>query len=111
MKAKFTYHASVKPRQAKTNAVDTISALLADMSCTQNVVKLVIEDVHKLIHIYYIKIGAPPPEDWCGKGRTIWRIIAALEMTASNHRKVETVKYKTYHSLCNGKFYGESRSF
>jgi hypothetical protein len=29
-KAKYTYHASVKPRQAKTNVVDTISALLAE---------------------------------------------------------------------------------
>jgi hypothetical protein len=70
MKAKYMYHTSNKPRQAKTNTVAMISALSADMSCIQNVVKLVIEDVRKLIHLYYIKIEAPLPEDWHGKGST-----------------------------------------
>ncbi len=110
MKAKYMYHATIKPCQAKTNAVATISALLANTSCTQNVVKLVIEDVWKLIHLYYIKIGAPLPEDWHGKCGTIWRTIAALEMTANKHRKVETVIHSTYHSLRNGKIFNESRS-
>jgi hypothetical protein len=31
-------------------------------------------------------------------------------MTANKCRKVETVIYKTYHSLCNGKIYDKSRS-
>ena len=83
MEENYTYQASVKSCQAKTNAVDAISALLADTSCTQNVVKLVIEDVHMLIHLYYIEIGAPLPEDWHGKGQTICRTTAALEMTAN----------------------------
>jgi hypothetical protein len=63
------------------------------------VVKLVIEDVHMLIHLYYIQIGAPLPEDWHGKGQTIWRTTAALEMTANEQRKVETetVIYKSLH--------------
>jgi hypothetical protein len=55
MKAKYTYHASAKPCQAKTNAVDTISTLSVDTTCTQNVVKLVIEDVCKLIVVIRLK--------------------------------------------------------
>ncbi len=76
----------------------------------KSVVKLVIEDVRKLIHLYYIKIGAPLPEDWHDKGGTIWRTIAALEMTANKCRKVETIIYTTYHSLHNGEIYNKSKS-
>jgi hypothetical protein len=71
IKANYMYQATIKPRHTNTNAVAAIAALLVDTSCTQNVVKLVIEDIRKLIHLYYIKIGAPPPEDWHGEGRTI----------------------------------------
>jgi hypothetical protein len=74
------------------------------------VVKLNIEEEQKLVHLYYIKIGSPPPEDWHGKGRAISRIIAGLEMTANERRKVERVIHKTYHSLRNGKIYDEIRS-
>ena len=72
--------------------------------------KLNIEEERKLVHIYYIKIGSPPPEDWCGKGGAITRIIAALEMTANECRKVERVIHKTYHSLRNGEIYDKSKS-
>jgi hypothetical protein len=34
-------------------------------------VKLCKEDVRKLIHLFYNKIGCPPPEDWYGDGGTI----------------------------------------
>jgi hypothetical protein len=83
-KVNYMYQATIKPHQVKTHAVAAISALSADTSCTHNVVKLVIEAIRKLIHLYYIKIGAPPPEDWHGKGRTIWRTSTALEMTLTN---------------------------
>jgi hypothetical protein len=32
-------------------------------------VKLCKEDARKLIHLFYIKIGCPPPEDWYGDGQ------------------------------------------
>jgi hypothetical protein len=110
MKAKYTYQATVKPRAAKQSANVAITALLADTSSNQTVDKLNIEEEQKLVHLYYIKIGSPPPEDWRGKGGAISRIIAALEMTANECRKVERVIHKTYHSLRNGEIYDESRS-
>jgi hypothetical protein len=102
--------ATVKPRAAKQSANVAIIALLADTSSNQTVVKLNIEEEQKRVHLYYIKIGSPPPEDWCGQGGAISRIIAALEMTANKRRKVERVIHKFYHSLRNGKIYDKSRS-
>ena len=110
MKAKYTYQATVKPRAAKLSVNVAITALSADTSSNQTVVKLNIEEERKLVHLYYIKIGSPPPEDWRGEGGAISRIIAALEMTANERRKVERVIHKTYHSLRNGEIYDESRS-
>ncbi len=95
MKAKYTYQATVKPRAAKQSANVAITALLADTSSNQTVDKLNIEEEQKLVHLYYIKIGSPPPEDWRGKGGAISRIIAALEMTANERRKMEQVIHKT----------------
>ena len=109
-KSKFTYQATVKPHAAKQSANVAITALSADTSSNQTVVKLNIEEERKLVHLYYIKIGSPPPEDWRGKGGAISRIIAALEITANERRKVERVIHTTYHSLRNGKIYDESRS-
>ena len=103
MKAKYTYQATVKPRAAKQSANIAITALSADTSRNQTVVKLNIEEEQKLVHLCYIKIGSPPPEDWRGEGGAISRIIAALEMTANERRNVERVIHKTYHSLRNGK--------
>ena len=71
MKAKYTYQATVKPRAAKQSANVVITALLADTSSNQTVVKLNIEEERKLFHLYYIKIGSPLPEDWWGKGGAI----------------------------------------
>ena len=103
-KSKFTYQATVKPHAAKQSANVAITALSADTSSNQTVVKLNIEEERKLVHLYYIKIGSPPPEDWRGKGGAISRIIAALEITANERRKVERVIHTTYHSLRNGKW-------
>ena len=110
MKAKYTYQATVKPRAAKQSANIVVTALSADTSSNQTVVKLNIEEEQKLVHLCYIKIGSPPPEDWRGEGGAISKIIAALEMTANERRNVERVIHKTYHSLRNGKIYDKSRS-
>ena len=58
MKAKYTYQATVKPRAAKQSANVAITALSADTSSNQTVVKLNIEEERKLVHLYYIKIGS-----------------------------------------------------
>ena len=94
MKAKYTYQATVKPRAAKQSANIVVTALSADTSSNQTVVKLNIEEEQKLVHLCYIKIGSPPPEDWRGEGGAISRIIAALEMTANERRNVERVIHK-----------------
>jgi hypothetical protein len=57
------YQATVEPCAAKQSANISISALLVDTSNNDNVVKLCKEGVQKLIHLFYIKIGSPPPED------------------------------------------------
>ena len=44
MKANYTYQATVKPRAAKQSANVVITALLADTSSNQTVVKLNIEE-------------------------------------------------------------------
>ena len=73
-KAKYSYQATVKPRAAKKNANVAISSLSKDTCTFENdsvLMKLCEEDVRKLIHLFYVKIGCPPPEDWHGAGGTI----------------------------------------
>jgi hypothetical protein len=62
-------------------------------------VKIHQDDMHKLISIFYLQIGAPLPKDWYGKDGTILRTVEALEMTAEECKKVETVISDTYQSL------------
>jgi hypothetical protein len=64
----------------------------------------------KAFHLFYIKIGCPPPEDWHGAGGTISETIKALAMSADERRKVEQVITYTYHSLCRGEEYNEGRA-
>jgi hypothetical protein len=73
-------------------------------------VKLCKEDVRKLIHLFYIKIGCPPPEDWYGDGGTIAITIKALAMSDDKHRKVTRVITDTYHCLRQGDIYDKARA-
>jgi hypothetical protein len=42
-----------------------------DDATENEIVMLCKEDVRKLIHLFYIKVGCPPPKDWHGVGSTI----------------------------------------
>jgi hypothetical protein len=56
---------------AKQSVNVEITALSADTSNSkQNVVKQNIGEEQKLIYLYYIKIGSPPPEDWHDRPHT-----------------------------------------
>jgi hypothetical protein len=68
------------------------------------------EDVRKLIHLFYVKIGCPPPEDWYGNGRTIATTIKALAMSADKCRKMIRVITDTCHCLHHGEVYNEGRA-
>ncbi len=72
-------------------------------------VKICQDDKYKLISLFYLHIGAPPPEDWYGKGGTISRTVESLEMTIEERRKVETVISDTYQSLRQEKVFDEGR--
>jgi hypothetical protein len=72
-------------------------------------VKICQDDKRKLISLFYLQIGAPLPEDWYGKGGTISRTNEALEMTAEERRKVETVISDTYQSLRQEEVFDEGR--
>jgi hypothetical protein len=72
-------------------------------------VKICQDDKLKLISLFYLQIGAPPPKDWYGKGGMISRTVEALEMTIEEHRKVETVISDTYQSLHQEKVFDEGR--
>jgi hypothetical protein len=110
MKAKYTYKATLKPRAAKKNANDAIAKSLTNTH-EDNVaaVKIRQDDKHKLISLFYVHIGAPLPEDWHGEGGTISRIVGALEMTAEERRKVETVISETYQSLRREEVFDKGR--
>ncbi len=75
------------------------------------VVKLDEENVQKLVSLFYIKIGAPPPNDWHGRGGTISKAMNAFDMSVSadERRKVERIITKTYHSLLRGEEYNKGR--
>jgi hypothetical protein len=114
-KSKYTYKATVKPcaRAAKLSANVAISALSKDTYTFENdsvVKKLCEEDVRKLIHLFYVKVGCPPPEVWHGIGGTISETIKALAMSADERRKVKQVITDTYHSLCRGEDYNKGRA-
>jgi hypothetical protein len=72
-------------------------------------VKICQDDKRKLISLFYLQIGAPPPKDWYGKGGMISRTVEALEMTIEERRKVETVISDTYQSLRQEKVFDEGR--
>ncbi len=72
-------------------------------------VKICQDDTRKLISLFYLQIGAPPPEDWYGKGGTILKTVEALEMTAEECRKVETVISDTYQSLRQEEVFDKGR--
>ncbi len=61
-KAKYTHEATLKPRAAKTNANVAIAKVVLDNASSNGyVVKLDEENVRNLVSLFYIKIGAPPP--------------------------------------------------
>ncbi len=112
MKAKYTYEVTLKPRAAKTNANVAIAKVMLDNASSSGyVVKLDEENVRKLVSLFYIKIGAPPPDEWHGRGGTISKTMNALDMSvlADECRKVERFITKTYHSLLCGEEYGKGR--
>ena len=63
----------------------------------------------KLVYLFYIKIGSPPPEDWHGKGGMILKRIKALAMSADECRKVKQVISDTYHNLHHSEVYNAGR--
>jgi hypothetical protein len=109
-KAKYICKATLKPRAAKTNANVAIAKSLTNAH-EDNIaaMKICQDDKRKLISLFYLQIGAPPPEDWYGKGGTISRTVEALEMTAEERRKVETVISDTYQSLHREEVFDEGR--
>ena len=101
MKSKYTYKSIVKPRArtAKLSANVAISTSSKDTYTLENdneAMVLCENDVRKLVHLFYVKIGCPPPEDWYGVGGTISRTIKALDMSVDERRKVEQVLHDTY---------------
>ncbi len=75
--------------------------MLDNASSNGYVVKLDEENVQKLVSLFYIKIGAPLPDEWHGRGRSISKTMNALNMSvlADECRKVLQMITKTYHSL------------
>jgi hypothetical protein len=97
---------------AKTNPNVVIAKVVLDNSSSNGyVVKLDEENVRKLVSLFYIKIGAPPPDEWQGRGGLISKTMNALNMSvlADERRKVERIITKTYHSLLCGEEYDEGR--
>jgi hypothetical protein len=83
-KSKYTYEATLKPRAAKTNANNAIAKVVSDNSSSNGyVVKLDEENVRKLVSLFYIKIDAPPPDDWYGRGGTISKTMNTLDISVS----------------------------
>ncbi len=112
MKEKYTYKVTLKPRAAKTNANVAIAKVMLDNASSNGyVVKLDEENVRKLVSLFYIKIGALPPDEWQGRGGTMSKTMNALDMSvlADERRKVERIITKTYHSLLHGEEYDEGR--
>jgi hypothetical protein len=110
MRANYTYEATLKPRAANTNANVAIAKSLTNThEDSIAAVKIRQDDKRKLISLFYVQIGAPPPEDWHGEGEMISRIVGALEMTVVDSRKVETVISDTYQSLHQGEIYDKGR--
>ncbi len=91
--------------------VEIAKVVLDNASSNGYVVKLDEENVQKLVSLFCIKIGAPPPNEWQGRGGTISKTMNALDMSvlAGERRKVEWIITKTYHSLLCGKEYDEGR--
>ncbi len=112
--SEYTYEATLKPRAAKTNAKVVIAKVASDNASSNGYVVKLDENVRKLFSLFYIKIGAPPPDDWHGRGGRISMTMNALDMSVSadERRKVELIITKTYHSLLRGEEYnkgGKSR--
>ena len=62
--------------------------------------------------IYYISVlGAPPPEDWRGKGDMVSEITPALRLNTNQHRRVLNIIVKTHHALLTGAEYGSMHEF
>jgi hypothetical protein len=111
-KAKYICKATLKPRAAKMNANIAITKVVLDNASSNGyVMKLDEENVRKLVSLFYIKIGAPPPDELHGRGGTISKTMNALDMSvlADECRKVERIITKTYHSLLGGEEYNEGR--
>ncbi len=81
-KAKYICKATLKPHAAKTNAnVEIAKVVLDNASSNGYVVKLDEENVQNLVSLFYIKIGAPPPDEWQGRGGMISKTMNALDMS------------------------------
>ena len=66
MKANYRYQATDKPHAAKQSANVAISALWLTLPAIKMWLRLTFKKKQKLIHLYYIKIGSPPPEEKTG---------------------------------------------
>ncbi len=74
-KAKYICKATLKPHVAKTNANNAIAKSLTNTHEDNTAaVKIRQDDMRKLISLFYLQIGAPPPKDWYGNCGMILRV-------------------------------------
>ena len=79
-KSDYTYQPKAKPRAAKVNAATAIvsNSSHADSKTDVEAPTLSSADQRNLISLYYVHLGAPPPEEWNGEGGTVSKIVRAL---------------------------------
>jgi hypothetical protein len=97
---------------AKANAAVAIisnSPLFADSNTNEEAPTLSCADQQNLISLYYVHIGAPPPEEWNGEGRTMSKIERALSYGKEQRRKVKEVIEKYHFTILVGGKYNPQR--
>ncbi len=88
MKGNYTYKPKGKPQEAKVNAAVSISSSTSANEVTPTLSEA---DQRNLISLYYVDLGAPPPEQWNGEGGTVSEIVRALSYGKDQGRRGKEV--------------------
>jgi phage terminase small subunit len=113
MKSAYTYQKQLKPRAAKVNAAIAIESeeqtTDSNNDDESNALSLSQADERHLISLYYVHLGAPPPEEWNGVGGTVSKIVSALSYSKFQRRRVKEIIANYHFTTLVGGVYDPQR--